>query len=198
MHERVTRGTGSLEGFLARRRAAMARRLLDGLDRDGRILDVGCGSSPLFLHSVRFRDRVGLDKLVESTADAAEGIRLVPHDILTERRLPFEDGTFDAVTMLAVFEHIEPGPLGVLLTEIRRVLRPGGRFVMTTPASWTDPILRTLAALGLVSSEEIDEHQDAYDHAGIRRFLRDAGFDDDRIRQGSFELFMNLWTTAEA
>jgi hypothetical protein len=63
---------------------------------------------------------------------------------------------------------------------------------------YSDRILRTLARPGLVSSEEIDEHEATYDHTTIRRFLRDAGFQDDRIRQGSFELFMNLWTTAEA
>ena len=198
MAERVTRGAGLLEGFLARRRAAVARRLLRECDHDGRILDVGCGSRPLFLRGSGFRERYGLDKLVAADRVDGDGIRLIHHDVRHQPRLPFDDASFDAVTMLAVFEHIEPGPLAALLREIRRVLRPGARLVLTTPAGWTDPVLRTLARLRLVSPEEIDEHQDAYDHRVIRRFLTDAGFESDRIRTGSFELFMNIWATADA
>ena len=175
----------------------MARRLLRDVDRQGRILDIGCGSHPLFLSRIDFRERYGLDQLVDPDGADLTGVHLVHHDV-RDPRLPFDDDFFDAVTMLAVFEHIPPGPLAALMTEIRRVLRPAGRLVLTTPAGWTDPILRTLARFRLVSAEEIDEHQDAYDHDRIRRYLVEAGFDPRAIRLGSFELLMNLWATARA
>lgn len=67
-------------------------------------------------------------------------LKLIEHDIGNGSALPFEDAFFDAVTMLAVFERIEADPLHKLLLEIRRVLRPGAIYVMTTPISWTAPL----------------------------------------------------------
>lgn len=198
MAERVTRGRGLLEGFLARRRAAMALRLLDGAPRSGALLDVGCGSHPAFLLRSGFAERYGVDQLVRREGQEIRGARLVHHEIGPGVRLPFDDDRFDAVTMLAVFEHIPPDALPTLLSDIRRVLRPGGLLVLTTPAAWTDPILRTLARLRLVSSEEIHEHQDAYDHDRIRDHLAGAGFPREGLRLGTFELGMNLWATARA
>ena len=53
--------------------------------------------------------------------------------------LPFEDAAFDAVSAFDVIEHCEPE--ATALAEVRRVLRPGGTFVMSVPAytwAWTD------------------------------------------------------------
>lgn len=194
----VTRGHGVLEGFLARRRTRMANRLIPPASRNGRLLDIGCGTTPFFLMNTEFAERVGIDKVVGSNGhfDAPPGIDLRSHDLGASDRLPFDDDAFDIVTMLAVFEHIEPPILRQTLREIRRVLRPGGLYVLTTPAGWADGILRTMARIGLVSSEEIDEHQDRYDHRKIAALLADGGFDREAMRFGSFELGMNLWATA--
>jgi SAM-dependent methyltransferase len=51
---------------------------------------------------------------------------------LARERLPFEEGSFDFVTYLDVIEHHAFSPKRVL-AEIRRVLRPGGRLIATTP-----------------------------------------------------------------
>ena len=53
--------------------------------------------------------------------------------------LPFDDGVFDVVSAFDVIEHCEPE--ATALAEVRRVLRPGGRFVMSVPAytwAWSD------------------------------------------------------------
>lgn len=196
MSSRVTRGTGLLEGFLARKRAAMANSLIPDDARAGSLLDIGCGSHPFFLLQAPVRERWGVDKVLPAGGSTLNGARLRHHDVVAHDRLPFDDGRFDVVTMLAVFEHIPARPLHRLLADIRRVLRPGGAFVMTTPAGWTDPILRVMARLGLASGEEIDEHQDLYDADTIRQHLADAGFPPPAIETGSFELGMNLWARA--
>lgn len=197
MTDRVTRGSGLLERFLSRKRAAIARNLLRDVPRSGRILDLGCGSHPLFLIGSGFHERHGVDQILTDER-RTDGILLQPYDATRDARLPFTDQYFDAVTMLAVFEHVEPRYLTPLLAEIRRVLRHGGILVLTTPAAWTDPVLRFLARLRLVSSEEIDEHKGAYDHDQIRHYLVQGGFDPEQLRFGSFELGMNLWATARA
>jgi len=191
---RVTRGDGFLEEFLARQRSRQANSLIPESARNGRVLDIGCGSHPLFLLTTRFAERYGLDR-VPSNDFKEQGITLINHDIET-KRLPFEDEFFDVVTMLAVFEHLETPVLRSILTEIRRVLRPGGSYVMTTPANWTGGILQLMARLKLVSNVEIDEHKGTYSHQQIASFLAAAGFDPSLTRYGSFEGGLNLWAVA--
>ena len=197
MSSRVTRGSGVLEGYLSRRRAAIAKRLLRDVPRSGRILDVGCGTYPLFLVDCGFQDRHGIDQVIEEDS-VFEGIRLTPYSIGSGEPLPYPDDHFHAATMLAVFEHIDPPDLEPLLTETRRVLQPGGRLVITTPAAWTDPLLRILARLGAVSAEEVDEHKGAYSRADLRQYLERAGFAPENTDVASFELGANLWATAAA
>jgi ubiquinone/menaquinone biosynthesis C-methylase UbiE len=200
MYENVTRGSGLLEGFLAKQRVKIANKLIPVNYRQGRILDIGCGSYPLFLTSTDFADKYGLDKVVQKDQVVLfkeKNIELVNFDSEQEKPLPFEDNFFDSVTMLAVFEHIEPDKLVGMLKEIKRVLKPGGMYVMTTPAVWTDGLLRTLAKFNLVSPAEIEEHKDAYSCKRIREILTQAGFSKDKIQFGYFELFMNIWATAK-
>jgi SAM-dependent methyltransferase len=191
----VTRGHGLLEGFLARQRARMADSLIPENLRPGRILDLGCGSYPAFLMTTRFGERYGLDRVALPDVGHS-GIKLIAHDIAGSSPLPFEAGYFDVVTMLAVFEHLEVATLRGLLREIRRVTRPGGLFVMTTPVRWTEGILKLMSRLELVSDEEVSEHKAQYSHGEVVALLVEAGFDRTGIRHGTFELGANLWAAA--
>ncbi len=192
------RDVGLLEGFLSRQRGKMADRLIPPDSRKGRLLDVGCGEHHRFLKSTQFASKYGLDRLAARHAQESgpDVVTRLDCDIETVDRLPFDDGYFDIVTMLAVFEHIEPARLGHLMAEIKRVLKPEGLCVLTTPAAWTDAVLRALAALRLVDPAMIDEHKDAYSHAKIAAILERAGFARDRLAFGYFEMFMNVWATA--
>ena len=199
MPDTATRGHGLLEGFLARKRAAKANALIPPELRGGTLVDVGCGTSPTFLLSTTAGRRIGLDKLVteeQARALAPRGVELIAYDSERDPRLPFDDASADVVTMLAVFEHIDPPRLRLLLAEIRRALRPGGAYVLTTPASWTGWILESFTRMGLLSQEEIHEHKDLYSKARIRAMLAEAGFRPEDISCGSFECGVNLWTVA--
>lgn len=191
---RVTRGHGLLEGFLARRRVAKANRLIPEAARDGRVLDIGCGSHPLFLLQTKFAEKHGLDRVPSALRE--DGIQLQHHDVTANAKLPFDDAHFEVVTMLAVFEHLDRPTMAALAKEIFRVLRPGGCYILTTPAAWTNPILQALSRLRLVSEEEIDEHESLYGMPEIRRILTAAGFSEDGIEAGHFELGLNTWTRA--
>ncbi len=195
-----TRGYGILEGFLAKQRCRMANRLIDAAHRKGRILDIGCGAYPFFLLNTEFSYKYGFDKVMAEVSDNriyGQDVTLLNYDIEKENTLPFSSEYFDVVTMLAVFEHIEPGRLPEAIGEIHRVLSKGGIFIMTTPAGWTDMLLRFIAKLRLVSPIEIEEHKDAYSHAKISALLQKADFSKKKIRLGYFELFMNIWATAK-
>ncbi len=193
----VTRGHGMLEEFLAGQRARVANKLIPPEARDGRLLDIGCGCEPYFLARTAFARKWGVDKMVGRERDPAPtrhaDIRLTNFDIDQGQRLPFEDGTCDQVTMLAVFEHIERTRLIALLDDIDRVLKPGGVYIMTTPAGWTGPILTLMKHLRLVSAVEINEHEDAYSRARIREVLGETSMRGHPVRFGSFECLMNTW-----
>jgi len=91
-----------------------------------RVLDLGCGSgrhiAPLVARGARV---VALD-LAPPVAEGALGVL-----VADGRRLPFQDGTFDLVLASEVLEHVrEPG---AIIAESWRVLRPGGRLVVSVP-----------------------------------------------------------------
>jgi len=189
---RVTRGFGLLEGFLAGKRARMADKLIpDGL-RSGKILDIGCGVSPFFLTNTRFSEKYGIDTTIEAP-DPKEGIVLKKCDLASGERLPFPDDFFDVVTMLAVTEHVDPVQLVGVFREARRLLRPKGRFILTTPCPWTDMLLRFMAVLRLVSPEEIRDHKVTYHLRSIAQHLEQAGFETRNLKMGYFEMRLNSW-----
>jgi SAM-dependent methyltransferase len=191
-------GIGLLEWWLAEQRRSMAERLIPSTHRSGRILDIGCGSYPMFLLRTDFREKYGVDRALGAEQVGVyeqDGVTLCHQDVESLERLPFEDGFFDVVTMLAIFEHIDPPRLHALLQEILRLLRPGGVYIMTTPAAWTDRLLRVMAAVRLVSAHGVAEHKAGYTHGRIRDVLRQAGF-SERVRCGYFEMGVNLWVRA--
>lgn len=194
MHK-FTRGNGLLEGFLAKKRAQKANSLLPQSHRKGRILDIGCGSYPYFLINTNFNEKYGLDPSLRLSEIDEENLNLKVFDI-TKNRLPFNNNFFDAVTMLAVFEHIDGDKLIFVLKEIQRVLKKEGMFIITTPAPWADKLLHQMAKFGLISSEEIHEHKTHHTKSKIEEMLLISGFKDKKIKGGYFEIYLNMWFTA--
>lgn len=89
----------------------------------GRVLDIGCGPGNLFITNFIGSERgVGIDVF------AYDGVQNIVAD---PTQLPFESGSFDTVTLIAVGGHIPQHLRVVEFAEFARVLRPGGRIVMT-------------------------------------------------------------------
>jgi len=193
-----TRGFGLLENFLAKKRAAMANLLMQKEHKEGRVLDIGCGTFPYFLVSSDAKEKYGMDPAVDLRLFENKKRNIILKKIkVGEQKLPFVDNFFDAITMLAVFEHIDHDKLPLVLREIKRVLSKGGIFIITTPAPWSDKPLHYLANFGLISKEEIQEHKHNLTHKKIKEYLRDAGFSEDKIRNGFFEFYLNMWFKVE-
>lgn len=195
MNDTVTRGRGLLEPFLARKRAQQANRLIPAECRQGRILDIGCGSYPYFLSHTSFKEKFAVDQL--SPKSEVEDVKWHTLDLNHAPKLPFEDNYFSIITLLAVVEHLDPTALQFLFKEINRVLVPSGRVILTTPAAWSDTLLKWMAGVGLVSAEEIHEHVYAYTLPLIGWYFGSAGFEMTRLSFGYFELGLNLWAVAE-
>ena len=113
----------------------------------GRLLDVGCGYG-LFLRwldealglSAREWRLSGID-YSEFTVETASRLPYEFSRCNLEEGIPFEDATFDVVYAGEIIEHLyNPDHL---LEECRRVLRPGGHLVLSTPnlQAWYNRVL---------------------------------------------------------
>lgn len=89
----------------------------------GSVLDIGCGPNNMFINTF-----IGSENGVGVDVYAYEG---VPHVIDDPTRLPFPDAAFDTATLIAVGGHIPQSLRAAEFNEIARVLKPGGRLVMT-------------------------------------------------------------------
>jgi len=187
---------------------AMNRVMTAGLDRrwrritveqavrpDDRVLDVCCGTGDLAIAArKRGASVVGLDfseRMLERARAKRGDVDWVRGDLLA---LPFEDGSFDAVTVGFGVRNVEDLPAA--LAEMRRVLRPGGRvgiLEITRPRGalapfyrlWFDHLVPVLGRLLPGGSAY------TYLPASVRRFpgpeelsalLSAAGFTPARVR----------------
>jgi SAM-dependent methyltransferase len=185
--------TGLMERLLARKRSHIADALIPQALRAGSILDVGCGLPPLFLRTVRFAHKSGVDIKVNHAA-ATGGIIVKKINLDRDNALPFADNFFEVVTMLAVLEHLQPDKIPHLFKEIKRVLKPGGRCIVTTPCPWAAKLITLMSKFELVDPEKVRGHRGKYNKQGIFSYYEQAGFDRERMRFGYFELFMNSWS----
>lgn len=102
----------------------------DKLNRDSKILDIGCGNG-FFLRKLK---EMGFKKLYG--ADIANYLKnkneFPLHVVdLNKENLPYEDGSFDVVTAFQVLEHLENYFL--IGRDVARILKPGGFFIFSIP-----------------------------------------------------------------
>lgn len=194
-NSKYTRGKGLLENLLARLRAKKADNLIPKHLRQGRILDIGCGTRPYFLSHTFFSEKIAIDQ--QEPTKSPTDILWHKIDLNIRPHLPFDDNFVDVVTMLAVVEHLNPDSLSKLFKDIYRILKPEGVVVITTPAPWSDRLLEWMALSRLVSEEEIREHAFVYTLPLLGWYFGRAGFPMEKIHFGYFELMFNMWAIAE-
>lgn len=122
----------------------------------GNVLDVGCGLKP-YKNLFSYHTYVGVDVENEGHSHKNEQIDFYYDGKL----LPFEAASFDNAVCFEVLEHVFDPDL--FLTEINRVLKPGGNLLLTTPFIWNE--------------HEIPNDYGRYSSYGLKYLMEKNGFE---------------------
>lgn len=172
-----------LDNFITQVRYKRIQKLIPP---ESRLLDLGCGYHGELLHALMSTIRHGLGIDLTTKQSSTKKIKLLSAPV--DSVLPAKSTSFDIVTSLAVIEHLDHPE--VMLSEAHRVLRPGGKLILTTPSLYGKPILDFLAWLGLISRTEIHDHKRYYLRSSLSHALSGAGFDPAKISVRPFGI---LW-----
>ncbi len=172
-----------------RGKALSSRVLPEFFSVDGaRVLNAGFGDGPQALvYAGAFRSMLGVDVNAERLERArrmldAAGVTDVELIQGTVERIPRPDSSFDAVLAIDIIEHVERPD--AFLTEMRRLLVPGGRMLVTFPAMH-DRFVDTVSAVGRLLGRKghahpegwhPDYHQRELPVRVWRKTVEDAGF----------------------
>jgi 2-polyprenyl-3-methyl-5-hydroxy-6-metoxy-1,4-benzoquinol methylase len=155
------------------------RYLLDEVPAGGRVLDIGCGDGSFTAALAE----AGVTAVGVEVAIAAHERATTQHPSLDFRLatiggpLPFEDSSFDVVWATEVIEHV--ADTARWLSEVRRVLAPRGRLLITTPSHG-----RIRVAFGGLErfSDPLGDHLHLYTRRSLARLLADFDFDQVQVR----------------
>jgi alkylated DNA repair protein alkB family protein 8 len=104
----------------------------------GRILDVGCGNARNLL--AFDGELFGIDSskaMIDSArSNAAKSHKKVVFLVTDMTKLPFKDGYFDHVICVAALHHLDKENQLIALQEMKRVLKPGGKLLLTVWNKW--------------------------------------------------------------
>ena len=152
-----------------------------GLGPVARALDVGCGDGRLTaeLHAAELTaadvSAVALERAARRVPTAAH-VELAP-----DAPLPFADSSFGLVLCAETLEHVRDVQL--LLSEARRVLRPGGVLAVTTPAHGRTTALRIAAGGFEREFDPLSPHLRFLTRHSLRNLLDAMGFEVRSIRR---------------
>jgi len=122
------------------------RIILDLVDEFGRgkTIDIGCGdgyiTSQIFK---KFKEVVGEDISKEAIKIAKKKNPKMSLVAATCVNLPFSDNSFDTVVASEIIEHVNYNDGKMLLKEARRILKPQGKLIISTP-NLSNPYMKFL------------------------------------------------------
>jgi glycosyltransferase involved in cell wall biosynthesis/ubiquinone/menaquinone biosynthesis C-methylase UbiE len=124
------------------------------------LMDIGCGYNHKFLNQVEKYIDLGVG--IDFKVPEYNGKKIITKKLKLSDKLPYDDSSFDIVTMLAVLEHLDKPK--EITEEIYRILKPGGKLLLTVPSKRAQPVLEFLAfKLHIISEKEILDHKKYYD-----------------------------------
>ncbi len=154
---------------------------VSSLGRAGAVLDLGCGDG-------RLSELLEADSLTiadVSEVALARARARVPHAravvLEPDALLPLADNAFDLVLCAETIEHVRD--LQLLLSEVRRVLRPAGRLAVTTPAHGRLTGLAVAVRGFEAHFDPLSPHLRFLSRRSLARLLDSMGFEVTRLER---------------
>ena len=161
------------------------RHVLPWIPTGGRVLDVGCFDARLFRRlGPRLGYGVGMDPAIQRP-DRFDRYQLLPGEFPDAR--PTGE-TFDAITFLAVLEHVPTGEIDAWTDACRSLLAPNGLVVATVPSPRSTRSSTSRSRLRLMDGMEAGQHH-GFEPTDILAAFRRAGF--DIVAKQRFQLGLN-------
>ncbi len=165
----------ALDGLIQRLRY---RQVVRHIPAGSVVADLGCGDGDFLRHlRGRIAAGIGIDGRIDN-GQSGPALTFLIGDLDTQ--LPLPDASVDVATALAVLEHLRQPER--FLGEMRRVLKPGGRCILTTPAPSAKPVLEFLAyRLRIISEKDVRDHKQYFSRPELARLF--SGFRDVALRR---------------
>ncbi len=161
---------GLMKAGIDRRRASLIERCIG---KAGRVLDVGCGFGIYSDFMEKFENIVvALDASKRMVRDGKKRFRELPFVSGSGERLPFKEGTFDAVLCMGTLIYSKSKEL--FLSELHRVLRNGGTLcvIERNRNSPMHSLVRKLKR----SEKSVDDPAGFFSKGELERLVSGAGF----------------------
>ena len=155
------------------RRAQLQKVLASSDTANMTLVDVGCGrqANVGWIFKKRLKKYIGVDRdipflkidnihLIQSTAENMSSY--------------IKEKSVDLVIALAVIEHVKNPREFVQIC--KRILKENGQILITTPAPYSDPILKFISKLGIINGDEIEEHNIYFTPYSLSELLESEGF----------------------
>lgn len=121
------------EFFSEKHSKDIASRLMEAA-KPRSVIDIGCGTGPLVAEFVRLGvTATGIDSSPGALEAARRRAPMATFHLGSVVSIPLPDASMDAATLIETVEHLDDDILTGALAEARRVLRPGGSLLITTP-----------------------------------------------------------------
>jgi SAM-dependent methyltransferase len=140
----------------------------------GKLLDFGCGRKP-YENLFTVSEYIGIDMEKTGHEHASSKVDI----FYNGKEIPFPDESFDSIFCSEVLEHVFN--LNEILPELRRVLKKGGKMLITVPFCWNE--------------HEVPFDFGRYTSFGIQYILKENGFEIDIYKKsGDFaRVNFQLW-----
>lgn len=155
--------------------------------KNKKVLDIGCWTGQFEQIACKYTKQiVGIDPGVEAIKTAKKLVPKAKFFVGDALNLKFKDNSFDTVTIMDVIEHIPKGTEEKCLKEIKRVLKPNGYLIISTPYSHLISILLD-PAFFIIGHRHYSEKK-------LKRLLSSNGFKVVKVKKtgGIFRLCVPL------